>query len=67
MPKQSDDPLENDRLHFALSFRVLPEVRLGDSFALFAGPGVTTIFDHYSRSAGSKTEVLATAGLAVRP
>jgi hypothetical protein len=67
MPEKSDDPLENDRLHFALSFRVLPEIRLSDNVALFAGPGVTTIFDRYSTSAGSKTEVLGTAGLAVRP
>ena len=67
MPEKSDDPLENDRLHFALSFRLLPEVRLSPAVSLFAGPGVTTIFDRYSSSAGSHTEFLGTAGLAVNP
>jgi len=67
MPEKSDDPLENDRLHPALSARLLPEVRLSDSISLFAGPGVTTILDEYSMHADSRTEVLGVAGLAVRP
>lgn len=67
MPEKSNDPLENDRLHPALSFRLLPELRLSDGVSLFAGPGATLILDEYSMHAGSRTEVLATAGLAVRP
>jgi hypothetical protein len=67
MPQKSSDPLENDRLHPALSFRLLPELRISDGVSLFAGPGATLILDEYSMHANSRTEVLATAGLAVRP
>ena len=67
MPEKSEDPLENDRLHPALSFRLLPEVRLSDGISLFAGPGATLILDEYSMHADSRTEVLGVAGLAVRP
>jgi hypothetical protein len=67
MPEKSEVPTENDRLHPALTARLLPELRLSDGISLFAGPGATLILDEYSMHAGSRTEVLATAGLAVRP
>jgi hypothetical protein len=66
MPDKVDDPLENDRLHYALLARVLPEVRVSEKVALFAGPGVASVHDEYASGAGSTTEFLATGGLAVR-
>ncbi len=66
MPEKSDDPTENDRLHFALLARLLPEVQLSPKVSIFAGPGLATIFDEYSQHAGSSTEALVTGGLAVR-
>ncbi|MGH7724981.1 MAG: hypothetical protein ACREOU_06085 [Candidatus Eiseniibacteriota bacterium] len=67
MPEKTDDPTDHDRLHFALLGRLLPEVQVSPAVAIFAGPGFATIFDEYSQHAGSETEFLATAGLAVRP
>lgn len=67
MPEKSDDPADNDRLHFALLARVLPELRVSPRVGLFAGPGVTTIFNQYSSHARSETKLLVTAGLALKP
>jgi len=67
MPQKSDDPADNDRLHWALLARALAETRLGASVSVFAGPGIMRVFDSYSHDAGGETEFLATAGLAVRP
>ena len=66
MPQQSDDPTENDRLHYAITFRALPEVRFSDSFALFGGPGVMKLYDAYESGTGRSTEFLGTLGLAVK-
>ena len=66
MPEKSDDPTENDRLHYAISFRALPEVRLSDGVSLFGGPGVTEIYNAYEEGSGNRTEFLGTLGLAVR-
>lgn len=66
MPQVSDDPTENDRLHYAISFRALPEVRLSDAVSLFGGPGVTRIYNAYAGNSGHSDEFLGTLGLAVK-
>jgi len=66
MPEKSDDPGENDLLHYAISFRALPEVRLSDAVSVFGGPGVTEIYNAYKKDAGNSTEFLGTLGLAVK-
>jgi len=66
MPEVSDDVTENDRLHYGISFRALPEVRLSDAVSLFGGPGVTKIYNAYEKDSGNSTEFLGTLGLAVK-
>ena len=65
IPKAYDDPLINDRLHFALQARLLAEVALGRKIAIFAGGGVSTRFSEYSSHASSETDPLLVGGVSL--
>lgn len=65
MPKLSDDPSDNDRLHWGLQARALLRRNKG-SFGWFVGGGVSRIFDEYSSEAGGETKPMFLAGFNLR-
>ncbi len=65
MPKASDDPAINDRLHFAIQARLLAELRFSPQIAAFAAGGVSSIFSEYSSSATSEVKPLIAIGISL--
>ncbi len=63
MPKKSNNPAENDRLHYSLQARALGEYHLSDGLGLVGSVGSSTVFDSYKSGAGSKTDLLFSAGI----
>lgn len=63
MPQKSDDPNENDRMHWALQGRVLAEVRLSPKLAIFGGGGISSIWSEFSSDAEQETEPLGVLGI----
>jgi hypothetical protein len=63
MPKATDDPDVNDKLHFAVQARLLVELRTSHKFAVFAGGGLSDIFSEYSSQATGSVEPLVVAGV----
>jgi hypothetical protein len=63
MPKVSDDPTDNDRLHWGLQARALLRHNTKGSFGWFVGGGVSRIFDEYSSDAGGETKPMFLAGI----
>jgi len=63
MPKASNNPGENDRLHYSLQARALGEFHLNDGLGLVGSVGSSTVFDEYKSGAGSKTDLLFSAGI----
>ena len=63
MPTKSDNPAENDRLHYSLQARALGEYHLNDSLGLVGSLGSSTVFDGYKPGADSKTDLHFTAGI----
>lgn len=67
MPKKSDDPAENDALHYGLMARALVELRPSQHVAVFGGPGVTQIYENYGDHPAHESKMLWTLGLSVEP
>ena len=65
MPKASDDPNQNDKLHFAVQARALAEIRFSRKVAVFAGGGISSIYSEYSSNANQKTEPLGVLGISL--
>jgi len=63
MPKKSNNPEENDRLHFSLQARALGEFHLNDSLGIVGAVGSSTVFDEYTSDADNKTDLLFSAGI----
>ena len=63
MPVKSDDPAENDWLHYALQARALLERRVSPKVSIFGGAGVGVVFSEYSSRATSEVEPLFVAGV----
>jgi hypothetical protein len=62
IPEISDNPDENDRLHFAVQARLLADVRLADQVSVFFGGGVSLRYSEYSAKAHGELEPLAVLG-----
>jgi hypothetical protein len=67
MPKKSDDPAENDALHYGLMARALLEYRPSQHVGLFGGPGVTQMYENYGDHPAHESKMLWTLGLSVEP
>jgi len=67
MPQKSDDPAENDQLHYGLMARALVELRPSQHVAVFGGPGVTQIYENYGDHPAHESKMLWTLGLSVEP
>ena len=65
MPKNSDDPNQNDRLHFAVQARALAEIRFSRKVAVLGGVGISSIYSEYSSNATQKTEPLGVLGISL--
>jgi len=65
IPQPSDDPAENDRLHFGLQARAMGEVRVGKNTSVFGGAGVNTMFSEYSTTATTEIEPLVVLGVSL--
>jgi hypothetical protein len=63
MPKKSNNPDENDRLHFSLQARALGEFHLNDSLGIVGSVGSSTVFDEYTSGAENQTDLLFSAGI----
>jgi hypothetical protein len=63
IPKTSNNPAENDRLHYSLQARALAEYHLNDSLGLVGSLGTSTVFSEYRSDADSKTDLLFSAGI----
>ena len=63
MPRPSDDPAVNDRLHFAAQARLLVDRSVAERWRVFAGGGVNTIWSEYSKEATPDTGPLAVLGI----
>ena len=65
IPALSDDPGENDRLHWGLQARALAERRLSPKVRAFAGGGVSRIYSEYRLDAPGETEPLFFGGVSL--
>ena len=66
MPKASDDPEVNDRLHWALQPRLNGELALGRHVGIWAAAGASFIQSSYDSGAESETELLLAGGVVLR-
>ena len=65
MPQPSDDPAENDRLHFGLQARAMAELAVGKTTRVFGGAGLNTMFSEYSTTATTEIEPLVVLGVSL--
>ncbi len=63
MPKVSNNPAENDRLHYSLQARALGEFHLNDSLGIVGSVGSSTVFSDYTSGAENETDLLFSAGI----
>jgi len=63
MPKVSNNPDENDRLHFSLQARALGEFHLNDSLGIVGSVGSSTVYSEYKSGAANETALLFSAGI----
>ena len=63
IPTKSDNPDENDSLHYALQARLMGDWRMNENLGIIGAVGTSTIFDEYSTHATSKTDALFTGGI----
>ncbi|MDX2472740.1 MAG: hypothetical protein QNL91_03455 [Candidatus Krumholzibacteria bacterium] len=63
IPTKSDNPDENDNLHFALQARLMGDWRVKDHLGIIGAVGTSTVFDEYTTHATSKTDALITGGI----
>jgi len=63
IPEKSDNPDDNDRLHYALQARLLGDWKIKDHLGIIGAVGLSTVFDEYSTNAASKTDALITGGI----
>lgn len=63
IPKAVNNPLENDRLHYALQARLLGDYRLTDHLGLVGSVGASSVFSEYTSDASSETDFHFTAGI----
>lgn len=63
IPEKSDNPLENDRLHYALQARLLGDWKIKDHLGIIGSVGLSTVYDEYSTDAASQTDALITGGI----
>ena len=63
IPQASDNPDDNDRLHYSLQARALADYRLNDKLGLVGSVGSSTVYSEYSSEATSQTDFLFTAGI----
>ncbi len=65
IPQPSDDPNQNDKLHFALQLRAMFEHRTLDGGVYFVGVGIRTRYESYSLASGTRTTGNLFAGVAI--
>ena len=65
IPEKTDDPNENDRLHFSLQARAMVERTLSRKAKGFVGGGVARIWDEYRIDAPFEAEPLVFGGVAL--
>ena len=65
IPEKTDDPNENDRLHFSLQARAMVERTFSRKAKGFVGGGVARIWDEYRMDAPFETEPLVFGGVAL--
>ncbi|HEX5032076.1 MAG TPA: hypothetical protein VFX78_11540 [Candidatus Eisenbacteria bacterium] len=65
IPEKTDDPNENDRLHFSLQARAMVERTFSPKAKGFIGGGVARISDEYRMDAPFETEPLVFGGVAL--
>ncbi len=63
IPQPSNNPAENDRLHYSLQARALGEFHLNDSLGIVGAVGSSTVFSDYSSGAENETDLLFSAGI----
>ena len=63
MPKVSNNPDENDRLHYSLQARALGDFHLNDSLGFVGSVGSSTVFSEYKSGADNETDLLFSAGI----
>ncbi len=63
IPPASDNPDENDRLHYALQARLLGDWKMNDNLGIIGSVGLSTVFDEYATDANSQTDALLTGGI----
>ncbi len=66
MPRASDDPELNDRLHWALQPRVHGELALGRRVGVWAAAGASFVQSTYGGGGESDTELLLAGGVVLR-
>jgi hypothetical protein len=66
MPRASDDPELNDRLHWALQPRVNGELALGRRVGVWAAAGASFVQSSYGCGSESETELLLAGGVVLR-
>lgn len=63
MPQKSDNPDENDRLHYSLQARALVDWHIKDNLGIVGSVGSSTVFDEYKSGADSETDLHYTVGI----
>jgi hypothetical protein len=63
IPKTSNNPAENDRLHYSLQARAVGEFHLKENLGLVGSVGSSSVFSEYSSDAESETDVHFIAGI----
>jgi len=63
MPKASNNPAENDRLHYSLQARALVDYRLKEHLGLVGSVGVNNVYSEYDSGADSESHFHFTAGI----
>ena len=63
MPKVSNNPDENDRLHYSLQGRALGEYHFNDRLGIVGSVGLGTVFSDYKSGAENETDLLFSAGI----
>lgn len=65
IPQPTDNPKENNRLHYALQVRAMAERRSQDGGLYFVGLGIDTNWEEYSLNAPTRTTGLLFAGVGI--
>jgi len=66
IPTLSTNPVENDKLHYALEARLVADRQLNDNVGLFIAAGVSTVYDNYRANASKQTDALFAGGIVLK-